>query len=42
LQNIKNRIEAYNGTLHIDSKLGEGTEVSGELRVESGELRVES
>ena len=34
LQNIKTRIEAYNGTLHIDSKLGVGTEVSGELRVE--------
>ena len=31
LQNIRTRIATYNGTLLIDSKIGEGTEVNGEL-----------
>ncbi|MCL2167762.1 MAG: sensor histidine kinase [Lentimicrobiaceae bacterium] len=33
LQNIRTRMAAYNGTLLVDSKAGEGTEVSGELKV---------
>jgi len=34
LQNIRTRVEAYNGLLDIDSKADEGTEVNGELRIE--------
>ena len=32
LQNIRTRIASYNGMLDIDSKVGEGTEINGELR----------
>jgi signal transduction histidine kinase len=35
LQNIRTRIAAYNGNLFIDSRIGEGTEVNGELRIEN-------
>ena len=35
LQNIRTRIESYNGILNIDSKAGEGTEVNVELRIEN-------
>jgi signal transduction histidine kinase len=38
LQNIRNRIASFGGTIQIDSKPGEGTEVNGELRVMSYEL----
>jgi len=33
LQNIRTRVEAYNGMLDINSKAGEGTEINGELRI---------
>jgi len=35
LQNIRNRIASFGGNIQIDSKAGEGTEVNGELRIES-------
>ena len=35
LQNIRTRVASYNGVINIDSRVGEGTEVNVELRVES-------
>jgi signal transduction histidine kinase len=35
LQNISNRIAAYNGILNINSKIGEGTETNVELRIKN-------
>ena len=35
LQNIRNRIASFGGSIQIDSKAGEGTEVNGELRIEN-------
>jgi len=35
MQNIRNRVAAYNGNIYIDSRLGEGTEVNVELRIEN-------
>ena len=35
LRNIHTRIVSYNGIINIDSKIGEGTEVNVELKVES-------
>jgi signal transduction histidine kinase len=35
LQNLRTRVAAYNGIIHIDSKVGEGTETSVELRMEN-------
>jgi len=35
LQNIRTRVVSYNGIIDIDSKLGEGTEINVELKVES-------
>jgi len=34
LQNIRNRITSFGGSIQIDSKTGEGTEVNGELKIE--------
>ena len=34
LQNIRTRVESYNGLLDIASKTGEGTEINVELRIE--------
>ena len=33
LQNIRTRVEAYNGLLDINSTAGEGTEINGELKI---------
>jgi len=33
LQNIRNRMASFGGSIQIDSKTGEGTEVNGELRM---------
>jgi signal transduction histidine kinase len=33
LQNIRTRVESYNGLLDINSKAGEGTEINVELRI---------
>jgi len=33
LQNIRTRVAAFNGIMHIDSKAGEGTEINVELRI---------
>ena len=35
LQNIRTRITAYNGRLLMDSKIGEGTEINVELKIEN-------
>jgi signal transduction histidine kinase len=35
LQNIRTRVAAYNGNLMLDSKVGTGTEVNVELRIEN-------
>jgi len=35
LQNIRNRIASFGGTIQIDSKAGEGTEVNVELRIKN-------
>ena len=35
LQNIRTRIASYKGILSIDSKMGEGTEINVELKIES-------
>jgi len=35
LQNIRNRIASFGGNIQIDSRVGEGTEINGELKVKS-------
>ena len=35
LQNIRTRIASYNGVMDIDSRVGQGTEINVELRIES-------
>ena len=41
LQNIKMRVASYNGEINIDSKIGEGTEINVEIRIENRGLSVE-
>jgi signal transduction histidine kinase len=33
LQNVRTRVDAFGGILHIDSRVGEGTEINIELNV---------
>jgi len=35
LRNIRNRIASFGGNIQIDSRMGEGTEINGELKVEN-------
>ena len=39
LQNIRDRVSSYNGRMEIDSKIGEGTEINIEFKIEKWRIK---